>query len=295
MTSDAGYVVEQAPEGRTLVITGPWSAAAEALVARGEVDGLVLNYARGFREGSLGFLDRSWGIRRLNILDRNLADLEPIARLHGSLEALSVQAAPGATLDLGPLSHLRSVAGEWGLIGDTLGNVGDLASVITWRFDEMDARAFRDHVGLERLTIKDSPHLESLSGLAELPELRVLGVFAARRLRDIGDVEGLTALVELEFEDCPALDRIDEIEALINLQFLGVSDCGDLESLAPMGLLDALELFHAWGSTRVVDGDLSPLTRLPRLREIRMRDREGYRPRVADVVRNLPSGEADSR
>lgn len=277
-------MVEDAPEGRTLVVTGGWSDEAREALTRGDADGLVLNYARGFSESNLDFLDGSWSVHRLNILDRGITDLEPIERLHGSLQALSVQAAPNAELDLGALPHLRSVASEWGLIRGSLGRVDALQRVITWRFDEADLHAFRDHVGLERLTIKEAPQLESLSGLADLPELKVLGLFLARRLHDISDVAGLTSLRELEFEDCPMLDSLDDVESLIDLRFLGFSECGDIESLAPIGPLEQLEVLYAWGSTHVVDGDLSPLARLGRLKEIRMRDRRGYRPRVADLV-----------
>lgn len=41
--------------------------------------------------------------------------------------------------------------------------------------------------------------------------------------------------------------------------------------------------FFAWGSTCIVDRDLSLLARLPRLAEIRMRDRRSYTPRVVDL------------
>jgi internalin A len=289
MNSQVGYLVEEAPEGSTLVVTGPWSDEAGEALARGIADGLILNYARGFSDHHLEFLDGSWGIRRLNILDRSITNLEPIGRLSDSLQALSVQAAPTAELDLGILPRLRSVAGEWGLIRGTLGRVDALESVITWRFDEDDLHAFRDHVGLERLTIKEAPYLQSLSGLGDLSNLDVLGVFLARRLQAISDVAALVSLRELEFEDCPALDNLDDVEALIHLRFLGISECGDIESLAPIRSLDELEVLYAWGSTRILDGNLSPLARLPRLKEIRMRDRRDYKPRVADLLSALSS------
>jgi hypothetical protein len=74
--ANAAFVVEHTPEGRSVVVTG------------------------------------RWGIRRLNILDRGIEDLAPIGGLGNSLEALSVQAAPSATLDLGLVPRLRSIAGE---------------------------------------------------------------------------------------------------------------------------------------------------------------------------------------
>lgn len=81
------------------MVTGPWSDAAARALARGEADGLVLNYARGFSERSLGLLDGGWPLRLLDVLDRSIVDLDPIGRLAG-LEELSVQAAADAVLDL---------------------------------------------------------------------------------------------------------------------------------------------------------------------------------------------------
>jgi internalin A len=283
------YVFEDSPEGRWLVVTGPWSDEAAGALARGEADGLVLNYARGFCEPSLDFLDGGWPVRRLDVLDRSIADLEPIGRL-AALEEVSVQAAPAAALDFKMLPRLQSAAGPWALIGDGLSGLSALESVVTWAFDELDLHAFRDHAGLRSLTIKDAPYLESLSGVGGLPELATLTVVLAPRLREIEDVAELSAsLQELKLEKCPQVDAIDDIETAVGMRFLGVSECGDIASLAPVGSLTELEAFYAWGSTRIVDGDLSPLTRLPRLKEVRMRNRRGYRPTVADLVASLPA------
>jgi hypothetical protein len=54
-----------------------------------------------------------------------------------------------------------------------------------------------------------------------------------------------------------------------------------------VGELSLLECLYAWGSTRIEDGDLSPLLRLSHLSEIRMRDRREYRPRLAQVKEQL--------
>jgi internalin A len=267
-----------------LVVTGPWSAAAADVLRRGEADGLVLNYARGFCEPDLELLDDSWGLRRLDVLDRTIEDLTPINRLGDSLKELSVQAAPAAVLDLAGLDQLASIAGEWHVLRETLGSVDDLQRVVTWRFDEVDLHAFRDHVGLQRLTIKDAPYLESLSGVTDLAQLSELAVLLARSLRDVGDISELRSLGELELQRCDALTRLDDVDALVGLRFLGFSDCGEIDTLAPVAGLQQLEVFYAWGSTRVLDNDLSPLSHLPNLREIRMRDRRNYRPRVAELV-----------
>ena len=108
----SGYVIEDRPEGRTLVVTGPWTDETESAVHDPSVEGLWLNYARGFCEAGLSFIDE-WPIRRLLVIDRSLTDLTPIGRLGGGLEDLSVQAAPSAEVDLAMLPRLRRLAATW--------------------------------------------------------------------------------------------------------------------------------------------------------------------------------------
>jgi hypothetical protein len=285
VTAEGAYVLEDTPEGRWLVATGPWVSEAADALRRGEADGLVLNYARGFKGGSLDFLTPDLPVRRLDVLDRTISDLGPIERVADSVEFLSVQAAPSAELDLGKLPRLQAVTAEWALLRDTLGAVEALESVVTWEFGEIDLHAFRDHVELRQLTIKDAPYLESLSGIGSVPGLAVLSIVLAPRLEDVSDVAELAeSLRELKFEACPAITTLEDLEALVHLRVLGISDSGDIDSLAPIHSLKQLEVIYAWGSTRVVDGDLSPLTTLPRLNEVRMRDRRDYRPRVAELA-----------
>ncbi|MFL6138935.1 MAG: hypothetical protein ACJ74O_14210 [Frankiaceae bacterium] len=261
-----GYVLEDGPQGRTLVVTGRWSGAIERALRRPDVDGLALEAARGFTDGHLDRLDADWGVRRLHVLDRAIADLRSIERLGGSLRELSVHAAPGAALNLGALPHLESVAGDWPILRGTLGSVAGLRTAMAWGFDEPTLADFGRHEGLESLAVKDSPSLTSLAGLT--------GVRGTLR--------------ELELESCEGIDSLGPVAELGCLEFLGVSDCGDIASVRPLRGLERLRALHAWGSTCIVDGDLSPLTTLPRLGEIRMRDRCRYRPRVADCVLGDP-------
>jgi internalin A len=288
MTPRPEYVFEDDRAGRTLVVTGSWSASAAEALANGEADGLNLNYARGFVGGDLEFLDGRLGVRRLKLLDRGVADLGPIARLASSLEELSVQAAADAEVDLAALPRLRVVAGEWSVIRNTLSGVEYLESVSTWRFDEHDLHAFRDHFGLRRLTIKEAPYLESLSGIEDLHELSVLDVVLARKLSDLSDVAAISSsLRQFKLESCRAVSSLDDIEDLRELRVLGFSNCGDIASIVPLRSLAQLEELYAWGTTRIIDGDLSPLNQLPHLREIRMKDRRGYRPSLAELMSTL--------
>lgn len=71
-----------------------------------------------------------------------------------------------------------------------------------------------------------------------------------------------------------------------DLSLLNASECGDLASLSPLRELSDISTLWLFGTTRVVDDDLSPLCDLPRLRELRMRSRRSYHPSV-EVVQAL--------
>jgi hypothetical protein len=282
-SSPGSFVIEDRPEGRALVVTGPWSDKIERALVDAAVTGLDLNYARGYRERDLEFLD-DWPVRRLHVLDRRLTDLGPVSRL-SALEELRVETAPTAPIHLGELPGLTRLAADWTQIGETLPAASGLRRLLVGGYQGEDLGAFESLSKLEHLELQQAPRLRSLAGAGQLPSLAALRVFLARKLRDFGDVgERGGSLRELELEDCPAITQLDGVEQLVGLRFLGVSDCGDIKSLAPVDALDQLEELDAWGSTRIVDGDLSPLAQLPRLREIRMRDRRAYKPRVADLV-----------
>lgn len=276
------FIIEEISGSHHLVVTGRWTGAASAALRAGDIDGLVLNYARGFSEPTLEFLE-DWPIRHLEVLAPDIADLEPISRMRRSLESITIEAAREAELWLDDFDRLRSIAGEWGLLRAPLARVIAVEEVTTWTFGDPDCRAFRDLVALRRLTIKDAPLLESLSGLDVLQDLKYLSVVAAKRVSDIQVLATLLSIIELSFEGCPSIESLDPVANLVHLQFLEVGDCGAIASLAPLASLNQLNTFYGWGSTEVVDRDLSPLASLPRLTEVRMRNRRGYRPQVSEL------------
>lgn len=280
------YRIEEDGGSRNLVITGRWTADAAQLVERGEVEGLTLNYALGFSEPNLDFLD-AWPIRRLQILDRSLTDLEPVARLRQTLEDLSVQAAPEAVLDLGEAPRLRALAGEWELIRSQLRLLGSVERLITWRFDETSLLALSDHEHLQRLTIKEPRKLASLLGAESLRSLRHLELTPTPWLTDISAIDDLTGLEALILQGARSLFSIDRVSPHLNLRHLAVADSGEIESLSPVRGLTQLQALYLWGTTRILDADLTPILSLSALTDFRMRPRKPYRPSVAEVMERL--------
>jgi hypothetical protein len=138
--------------------------------------------------------------------------------------------------------------------------------------------------------MKEHPQLESLDGLAQLPALSELRLSGAAQLHDISDLVGAATasrLRTLQLQSCRAIERLDAVGSAGSLEYLNVSESGDIQSLCPLAALRELRVLYLYGTTRVLDGDLTPLTRMPRAEELRMQSRREYRPSVHEIKSHL--------
>lgn len=279
---DAGFSIGRDDDGKMLVVTDIWTDRTRAAFVESEADGLLLNYARGFRERDLRLLE-GLHIRRLQILARTHTDLTPLYSLAESLESLTIEVSDGATLDLGRLPLVKSLAAEWPGVRETFSAASSLCSVVLMNYDAPDFVELGSHERLRALTIKVAPRLQSVAGLELFKQLETFALFGAPQLRDVDALTAARGLKELQLEDCRLLSDLDFVRCLDGLEFLNVSDCGEIDSLTPLARLAMLRSLHAWGSTRIADGDLTVLLHLPKLRDLRMADRRHYRPQLREV------------
>jgi hypothetical protein len=158
-----------------------------------------------------------------------------------------------------------------------------------------DLHGFRDLVGLRDLVIKDAPFLRTLDGIRTDAAIESLEIVGARRLEDIEDVESLYgSLQRVKLQSCRSLTSLAPVAPLRRLRFLEFSDSGNLDTLSPLSDLIDLRELYAWGTTRVIDGDLSPLFGLPLLHDVRMRDRRNYRPPLSTLKESISDSTARS-
>ncbi len=284
------YVIEKHIGHTWLVVTGPWTDIVESAVQRQEAEILELNRARGFSEPDLEFLHEGLPIRALNLV-LGFPDLSPLYRLGRQLEMLLLGDAQ--VLDLTRFQNLKTLAVDWNPVRDTLTSSQTLRDLHLWKFPERDLSFFAKHLGkLEELQLVEARSLASLDGLGSLRSLTALRILYGRSLRDISAL-GLAGerLQELEFQNCPHIESLNGVERVRSLRALGISACARIESLAPLQGLPVLEVLNAWGNTQIVDGDLSPVATLPRLKELHMENRRHYRPQVRDIAERLGRAE----
>lgn len=276
-----GFELIESQHGTDVVVTGDWSPRAEAELQSGHADGLVLNYARGFRERSLDFL-LGLPVRRLNILARTIKDLHPIYSLSETLEDLQLQTAPTEVrLDL--LPRVLSLGAAWTQIAATIAALPHLRSLLALSYSEPSLDPLASNRELRTIRMKDRPAVTTLEGIHQFGTLEHLDL----SLAPIGSLTPLMdaapTIRKLEFESCKNIHDLRGIERLQALSSINMGDCGELENLHPISGLQNLAEVYLWGSTIVSDSDLSPLANLPKLATLRMTSRKSYRPSVAEI------------
>ncbi|WP_028063370.1 hypothetical protein [Solirubrobacter soli] len=232
------------------------------------------------REDDLSFLAQVPRLRGLVLNGGGVRDLSPVARL-GALETLTLNtpSKPKLPLDFGAFGALKTLRMYWNPGFESVFDCGSLESLFVFGPPDADLTRFGAFGRLRRLELSQGRKLTSTAGLGA--SVRFLGLYQQGALSELADLPPLEVLA---IEGCK---QLAEIVTVPTLRSLKVANCGDIASLAPLRGLTHLEEFFAWESTRVLDGDLSVLLELPRLRTIGMRDRREYRPRVAEIEEAL--------
>jgi len=278
------FEIERTSQGADLVVTGDWSQAASEALESGRADGLVLNYARGFREQPIDFI-QGLPIRKLDLLARSVRDLSPVYSLASTLEELRVQSDPREAIELECLPRLKTLAASWPQVRASIASASQIEDLAVPAYSEPDLEPLSALTSLTSLVMKERPKLRSLDGVEAFPWLLRLGVFRAPGLSDISALERSRppVLQVLRLQSCKKISDILPVASCASLQFFDLSEGGEIPSVAPLGSLVNLERLYLYDSTKVSDGNLSPIAGLPKLKDFRMQNRRGYSPSVKEI------------
>jgi hypothetical protein len=282
------FSIESVSGGADLVVTGDWTTGARDAILGGQADGLVLNYARGFRQQPIDFI-RGLPLRRLDLLARSVSDLSPVYALAATLEELRVQSDPRAVIELERLPNLTTLAASWPQIQGSIMFSPRLEFLLPSSYQERDLAPLASLSSLRYLDMAERPRLHSLDGLEAFPWLSHLGVHWARDLEDVTALQRVASpvLVSLALASCKKVASVESVASCLSLQFFDLSEGGEIPTVGPLGHLDGLEGLYLYGSTKIADGDLGPIARLPRLWDLRIMARRHYVPSVEEVQRAI--------
>lgn len=216
-------------------------------------------------------------------------DTSPLLHLRPSVTTLLLNGivAGRSRLDVSRLSGVQSLAITWSEADVRSGWSTSLTDLSIFSFTEKRLDQVPTTPRLTELELYGARRLESLDGIADLTGLRRLAIYDARRLTDLRPLATSSTLRDVTFDGCGRLGDIDVARDLARLERLALTDCQGIASLSPLRDHPTLTEFWAVGSTRILDGDLSPLLIIPRLRETGLANRRDYRPSIGQLRRAL--------
>lgn len=275
MNPPLGLELTTGSEGLRAVIHRSWCNELLECLLRQPIREIELNQAKGWQGSDLDFLRAFPDLRVVEVVDLNIDNVEGIHALRDltSLVLLTYSRTP---LRFEAFPVLRDCDFDWGRRRVTgLGECSHLRHLSVVRMPSEDLKGLSRLTGLKSLWIGSSP-IRSLDGVSTLLALTELHLRGLRKLEALDGVECLSMLEYLELDTCRRVESIECVRNLGHLRSLYVNNCGPIESLSPIANLLELEEVLFFESTNVVDGDLAPLTRLPRLRNLSFQNRRHY-------------------
>ncbi|MFD4976984.1 hypothetical protein [Streptomyces sp. NPDC058424] len=249
----------------------------------GTCNGLVVGAPTGRAGMDISFVAGIPGLRNLRLL-RGISDISPVASCVG-LERLDVSDFSSQELDLSDLVGLREAELPWKVAASCLPRLGALEQLTVTRWRGTALSALGAKPVLRRLYLEAVQSVSTSAEAAELfPELRELRLYDGR-LTESGLLAGAQQLRNVALSSAKT-DSVTFAAALPHLEYLELENSGDIDTLAPLAEHPTLREVLVTGSTRITDGDLTPLADNPRLTVIAVeRGHPHYSHRPAEVRR----------
>ncbi|MBC6989875.1 hypothetical protein [Hymenobacter sp. BT491] len=258
-----------------LLITGRWVDGFADLIQAHHVQHLYLNHARGWQSESYRFLADLPSLSTVDIIDHHSAGIAAL-ECHSALQALSLNVTPTEAIDFSNFPHLKKCFLHYNHRVQSIFDAPALEELSLTGLQKGEVDRLAKLGTLTRLTLADSSvedlrFLEALRG-----HLQVLELLNCYRVSDFAPIAGLTNLRRLNIDGYKDVGSVAFVQNLPHLEIL-LLNVGAIQSLAPLGRVTSLKALALYGPrTRVVDGDLQPLTHLPDLSMLMLVNRRHY-------------------
>ncbi len=240
---------------------------------------IELNVAKGWRNGSLRFLDKLKNLKGLTIIGGVNSDIDVVQDLTG-LVKLVLQAGISYPLDLSKLQvledlNLDSVKAPINLPSKSLRKIG-------WYCPKQgDVDSLRKNEGLTHVGFLQS-RAGDLSVLGEF-DLQYLRLAGFSKLADFSFIRNLENLRYLDVDTCKGLSSLDVVENCKELEYMAIDNVGTIESLLPVQNCQKLKVCSFVESTNILDGKIRFLNEFSQLETVAFRERRHYDAKRADL------------
>ncbi|MCK5581621.1 MAG: hypothetical protein KAJ18_10165 [Candidatus Omnitrophica bacterium] len=275
------YQITSGEFGSHMCLFGELSEPLNKVIKKKGILELELNYAKGWPQGSdLSLLKDIKQLRSFELIDYQASDISVINELI-ELRSLKINSSRNDVIDCSNFSNLEEISLEWFPNAKSLFDCVSLKSIFVNSCKIENLTVFNKLHNLEVLRLK-SPNIERIGDISSLKNLKFIELSNAKKLTSLEGLEAVPSLEALELNRCRKIDEIDSIASLSLLRRLFLIDSGEIESLRSVGNLKDLEQFLFYESTKIVDGDMSFLKSLAKLKEVSFVDRRHYNLTMED-------------
>jgi len=269
-----GIEFKEGEWGTKAVIRSEWQDSFVNILLGKRTMELELNDGKGWFGTNIDFLRYLPQLKSLDILRLPLDSIEPIHYLNELVE-LGLTTYSDTPVNFGSFPKLEHCGFEWIKGSDSLFDCKSLKTLGLNNYKKKNSEPFSKLVNLKKLTLLNSG-IESLAGIAKLSGLTYLSIANLGNLASLDGIQNLGSLEVLEIQRCKNINRISEIFELNKLERLLILDSGDIDSIHGIENLVNLEEFIFYESTNIIDGDISPVLELKKLKSISFQNRRHY-------------------
>ncbi len=259
--------------GEKCRVAGPWKPRFIKRLQRRGITELYLNDMLGFAEENLDFLKDVPFITGVDVVgcieDTGVLGLP-------TLRKISLQTDCKARIDFTKFPHLEELA-----VSKRSGVETAFKSKTITRLSVSSAPIRRtselsEMTSLKKLILEPCRRLEEVDWLPD--GIEELSIYSARKLNFNRLPEAAKSLRKLDIESCKNIRDLSFLSQLPELEYLGIAEGGEYESLALLATCKKLKVLMAYGNTRILDNDMSVFNELPELAsgDVRLVERRSY-------------------
>lgn len=253
--------------GKSIILNASWDDRYFSYAKLNSIESLRLSFSNGWKDSDISFLKNLIFLKNLEVYSWKVTDLKPVQEMTW-LEGLSFQVDLKKAFNLMHLPELKVLKAVLNPKVKGLQTCVNLrhANLVNYPFSSLNELS--KMVLMERLQLK-SKKLASLDGVENMRNIRIIDLSDCGSLNDISLLSGCGSLEILEIHKCKHIESFPEMIQGSRLKRLILEDCGDIESVVFLQNCTELESVFLIGNTKVKDGNLSILKRLPRLEDFR--------------------------
>ncbi|MEP6754005.1 MAG: hypothetical protein ABJA67_00775 [Chthonomonadales bacterium] len=280
------YSVHDTNAGFRMVLERQWNNEHLTLLKSRGITMLTI-----FRSNqpSLDFLKLLPELTSLTVSGYDTCDASEISGLV-ELQDLQFHCKSKPTLDLTRLVNLESLRFWSDSMPIGLEYLRNLQFLYLERTQLSDLQRFENCSKLTQIRL-DGGALSSFKGIQSLEKLSVVEFSHLRKLNDLSELTGNESIHKLRISACKKIPSVAVYATMPNLVSLQFWNCGVLDTLKPLEGNQSLVDVFITDNTRVADGDLGPIARIPTLKHFWVQDQRSFSHRNKD----LPKMDNDER